>query len=160
MKSLLRAVVRTDHLKQRFIRVKEEDKLEIIVIKIDIRIGIDKTVAIGEFHIEEDFSGRGRSKSRERQYLGNFRRNERSSSRSRSGSRASTNRNRIRCFKCREYDQFAKDCLNISDTEKEEQIQQMLNLEEDKTSIKVLEAETYEDLIRANLEETIDHLNL
>ena len=26
--------------------------------------------------------------------------------------RASTNRDRIRCFKCKEYDDFAKDCLN------------------------------------------------
>ena len=50
--------------------------------------------------------------------------------RSRSGSRASTNRDRIICFKRREYDHFAKDCLNILDTEKElsEYIQQMINL--------------------------------
>ena len=34
-----------------------------------------------------------------------------SNSRSRSGSRASTNRDRIRCFKCREYDHFIRDCL-------------------------------------------------
>ena len=32
--------------------VKEGDKLEIIIIKIDIKVGIDQTVAIGEFHIE------------------------------------------------------------------------------------------------------------
>ena len=58
------------------------------------------------------------------------------SSISRSDSRASTNRDWIRCFKCREYDHCAKDCSDISDTEKEhsEQIQQMLNLEEDKTA--------------------------
>ena len=31
-----------------------------------------------------------------------------SNSRSRSGSRASTNRDRIRCYKCREYDHFAR----------------------------------------------------
>ena len=70
----------------------------------------------------------------------------------------STNRDKIRCFKCREYDHFAKDCMNISDAEKEqsEQIQHMLNLEEDKTAIKVLAAATYEDLISANLVETID----
>ena len=63
------------------------------------------------------------------QYSGNSRRNDRSSSRLRLGSRASTNRDRIRCFKCREYDHFSKDCQNISDTENEqsEQIQQMLN---------------------------------
>ena len=39
---------------------------------------------------------------------------------SRSGPRASTNRDRIRCFKWREYDHFAKDCLNVSETEKEQ----------------------------------------
>ena len=78
------------------------------------------------------------------QYSGNFRRNDRSSSRSTSVSKASTNRDRIRCFKCREYDHFAKDCQNISDTEKEqsEQIQQMLNSEEYKTALKVLAADT------------------
>ena len=56
---------------------------------------------------------------------------------------------------------MAKDCLNISDTEKEqsEEIQQMLNLEEDKTTLKDLVADTEENLIRANSEETIDHLN-
>ena len=36
----------------------------------------------------------------------------------------------------------------------------MLNLEEEKTSLKVLVADTCVDLIRANLEETIDHFNL
>ena len=48
-------------------------------------------------------------------------------------SRVSTNRDRVRCFICREYNHFAKDCPNISYTEKElsEQIQQMLDLEED-----------------------------
>ena len=53
---------------------------------------------------------RGRSRSTERSYSGNIRRNDRSSSnsRSRSGSRVSTNRDRIRCYKCREYDHFTK----------------------------------------------------
>ena len=36
----------------------------------------------------------------------------------------------------------------------------MLNLEKDKTALKVLAANTYDDLIRKNLDETIDHLNL
>ena len=76
--------------------------------------------------------------------------------------RASTNRDRIRCFKCREYDHFVKDCPNISDTEKEqsEQIQQMFNLEEDKTALNVPAANTYNDLNRTKSDETIDHLNL
>ena len=75
-------------------------------------------------NFRNDNIGRGRSRSRERQYLENFRRNEQSS-RSRSRSRASTNR-------VWEYGHFAKDCRNVSDTEKEqsEQILQMLNLED------------------------------
>ena len=108
------------------------------MIKIDIKVGLDQTVVIGECHIEVEVSmdkiteeghnmikiievilgkeileeckiiedkkvrvgyrgnfknnnfGRGRSRSRERQYSGNCRRNYRSSSRLRSGSRAST----------------------------------------------------------------------
>ena len=64
--------------------------------------------------LEEDCSfrkdnfGRGRSRSKERQYSANYRRNNRNSSRSRSGSRVNINRERIRCFKCRTYDQLLK----------------------------------------------------
>ena len=36
-----------------------------------------------------------------------------SSSRSRSNLRVSTNRDRVRCFKCREYDHFANECPNL-----------------------------------------------
>ena len=36
-----------------------------------------------------------------------------SSSRSRSNSRPGTNRDRVRCFKCREYDHFANECPNL-----------------------------------------------
>ena len=35
----------------------------------------------------------------------------------------------------------------------------MLNLEEDKTALKVLVADNYEYLIQANSEKTVDHLN-
>ena len=59
---------------------------------------------------------RGRSRSRERQYPGNVRRNG-ISSRLRSGSRVSNNRVRVSCYKCREYDHFTKDCP-ITKTEK------------------------------------------
>ena len=37
----------------------------------------------------------------------------RSPSSSRLGSRTSTNRDRIRCFKCREYDHFVNECPNL-----------------------------------------------
>ena len=36
-----------------------------------------------------------------------------SSSRSRSNSRTITNRGRVQCFKCREYDHFANECPNL-----------------------------------------------
>ena len=36
-----------------------------------------------------------------------------SSSRSRSNSITSTNRDRVQCFKCREYDHFANECPNL-----------------------------------------------
>ena len=47
------------------------------------------------------------SRSRERE------RRSRLPSSSRLGSRTSTNRDRIRCFKCKEYDHFANECLNL-----------------------------------------------
>ena len=36
-----------------------------------------------------------------------------SSTRSRLNSRVSKNRDRVRCFKCREYDHFANECPNL-----------------------------------------------
>ena len=106
--------------------------------------------------------GIGRSRSTERQYSVNFKRNDRRSSRrSRSGLRVSTNRYRIRCFKCRECNDFTKDCPN-SQTEKEpEQIQQMYNLNENQTGSNVLAADIYGKLIRMNSDDAIvDALNL
>ena len=50
-----------------------------------------------------------KSRSRER----DRNRRSRSPSSSRLGSRTSTNRDRIRCFKCREYDHFANECPNL-----------------------------------------------
>ena len=60
-------------------------------------------------------NNRGRNRGRIRTFTMNYGNNrDRSSSndRSRSGSRASTNRDRIRCYACREYDHFARDCPN------------------------------------------------
>ena len=87
-----------------------------------------------------------RSRSRERQYHGNTRRNNRSNSRSRSGSRTSINRDRIRCYKCREYNHFAKDCLTSKLEIETEQIQQMYNVDEEQTSLKMLITDTYDSL--------------
>ena len=57
---------------------------------------------------------------------GNNRDRSSSNSRSRSGSRASTNRDRIRCNNCREYDHFVRDCPRSREERDLEQLQQML----------------------------------
>ena len=80
---------------------------------------------------------RGRGTLRERQYQGSIRRNNRSNSnRSRSGSKPSTNRDRIRCHMHRECNYFTKDCLKTKIEKETDQIQQMLNLDEEKKSLK------------------------
>ena len=72
---------------------------------------------------------RSRSRQRTGQLSRNFSRNDTSNSRSRSGSRASTNRDRIRCLRCKEYDHFAKDYPNMktADSGQPEQLQQLAN---------------------------------
>ena len=57
--------------------------------------------------------------------------------------RASTNRDRIRCLKCRQYDQFTKDRPNLQREKEPEQIQQMYNLDEEQTALKVLATDTH-----------------
>ena len=77
---------------------------------------------------------RDRSRLRERNFTRNYnnsRDRSSSNSRSRSGSRSSTNRDRIRCYACREYDHFARDCTNSREERNLEQLQQMLNMEEE-----------------------------
>ena len=58
-----------------------------------------------------------------------------SNSRSRSGLRASTNRDRIRCYRCREYDHFIKDCSTSREEKEIEPLQWMLNLDNEQTSL-------------------------
>ena len=68
----------------------------------------------GNYRNENYNRERGRSRSMERPFSRNIdnRKNDRSISNtgSRTGSRASTNRDRIRCYKCRQYGHFMKDC--------------------------------------------------
>ena len=83
-----------------------------------------------------------------------------SHSRSRSGSQGSTNRDRIRCYTCREYDHFTKDC-HISREERElEQLQQMLNLDDEQTSLKPLATSIHENSISQEDNLRHGHLNL
>ena len=46
-------------------------------------------------------------------------------------SQTSTNRDRVRCYNCREYDHFARDCPTSRKERDLEQLQQMLNLKEE-----------------------------
>ena len=76
-------------------------------------------------------NSRDRNRLRERTFAGNYRRDRSSSNdRFRSGSTASTNRDRIRCYVCREYDHFARNCPNSREERGLEQLQHMLNMEE------------------------------
>ena len=72
-----------------------------------------------------------RNRSRDRNFTRSYGRNRSSdSSRSRSGSRVSTNRDRIRCYECREYDYLARNCPNSRERRDLEHLQHMLNMEE------------------------------
>ena len=78
-----------------------------------------------------DDYNRSRDRLREMTFsrnYGNDRDRSSSNSRSKSGSRASTNRDWIRCYNCREYDHFGRDCPTSREERDLEQLQQMLNL--------------------------------
>ena len=49
----------------------------------------------------------------------------------------STNRDRIRCFECLEYDHFARDCPTMQANREVEQIQQMFNMGKDQTLLQM-----------------------
>ena len=75
---------------------------------------------------------RDQDRPRERSFSGSYSGNRvrsANSSRSRSGSRASTNRDRIRCYNCSQYDHFARDCSTSREERDLNQLQQMLNME-------------------------------
>ena len=83
-----------------------------------------------------------------------------SNSRSRSGARASTNRDRIRYFKCREYDHFARECPTRQASRETEQIQQMFNMDKDHTILQTPLMDTDEEELTIALMEARDNLNL
>ena len=72
------------------------------------------------------------------------------------------NRDRIRCYKCTEHDHFTKDCPTSREERELEQLQQMLNLEDEQTSLKSLVTNTQDNFNRVNSEENLrpGHLNL
>ena len=83
-----------------------------------------------------------------------------SNSRLRLGSRASMNRDRIRCFKCREYGHFARECPTRQESRETEQIQQMFNMDKDQTILQTPLMDTEEEGMTIAPTETRNNLNL
>ena len=103
----------------------------IIIIIEGMIIGIDFMIEIGVGHLKGQYRGRRNDRSV-------------SNNRSRSGSRASTNRDRIRCFECREYNHFMRECPTRQESREMEQIQQMFNMDEDQTILQTPLTDTEE----------------
>ena len=72
----------------------------------------------------------------------------------------STNRDRIRCFECRECDHFARECPTRQENRETEQIQQMFSLDGDQTILQTPLIDTEDDVMKITPMETRDGLNL
>ena len=73
---------------------------------------------------------------------------------------ACTNRDRIHCYECREYDLFAKDCPTSREEKEIEQLQQIFNMGDEQTSI--TPPNMQDNFSRTSSEENLraGHLNL
>ena len=88
---------------------------------------------------------RGRDRSRERSFSGNYgsdKTRSTSNSKSSSGSKASANRDRIGCNNFSKYDHFARDCPTSREERDMDQLQQMLNLEEEENTHLLMSAQS------------------
>ena len=75
----------------------------------------------------------------------------------------STNRDRIQCFECREYDHFAPEYpvrLARETSREAKQIQQMFNMDKDQTLVQTSLMDTDEDELTIILVDTKGNLNL
>ena len=72
----------------------------------------------------------------------------------------STNRDRIRCFECREYDHFDRECPTRRENKETEQIQQMVSLDNDQTLLQTPLIDTEDGIMTITPTETRDGLNL
>ena len=72
----------------------------------------------------------------------------------------STNRDRIRCFECREYNHSARECPTRQENREIEQIQQMFNLDDDKTTLQTPLMDIDDDKMMITPIEARDGLNL
>ena len=78
-----------------------------------------------------------------------------SGTRSRSNSRVTANRDRIRSFRCREYDHFANECPNVGMDDSD-------GYESDRAALQLTttEAEIHDNFDTTGLNEESDYLNL
>ena len=86
-----------------------------------------------------------------------------SNSRSRSGSRTSTNRDRIWCFECRQYNHFTWECPTKQarqSSRETKQIQQMFNMDKNQTLIQTSLMDTDKDELTITPTDTRGNLNL
>ena len=75
--------------------------------------------------------------------------------RNRSNSRVTTNRDRIRCYRCREYDHFANECPNTVTDDSD-------GYESDRAALQMMtaEAKMYDNSDTTRLDKDQDYLNL
>ena len=66
----------------------------------------------------------------------------------------------MRCYKCREYDHFTKDCPTSREERELEQLQHMLNLDNEQTSLKLLATNMHGNSISSEDDLRPGHLNL
>ena len=115
----------------------------------------------GRQNFRRNFSNdRGRSRERSPTPRGNGNRqynspNTNLGTRSRSNSRVTTKRDRIKCFRCREYDHFANECCNASTGDSDE-------YESESTALQLMtrQMETHESFDTTRMIEEAHHLNL
>ena len=67
------------------------------------------------------------------------------------------NRDRIRCFECREYDHFVRECPTRQESRETEQ---MFNVDEDQTILQIPLRDTEADEMTITPMEARDNLNL
>ena len=77
-----------------------------------------------------------------------------------SGSRVNTNRDRITCFECQEYDHFPRDWPITQADREAETIQQMFNMDEQQTLLQTPLIDTNQARQSVNTIEPREHLNV
>ena len=126
---------------------------------IDIKIIVEMKAETEERqNFRGSFSNDNRSRSPTPRGIGNRRYNSPNANlgtRSRSDSRVTTNRDSIRCFRCREYDHFANECPNLGTDDLD-------GYESDRAALQLMTTgtEAHDNFDTSRLTEEADYLNL